>query len=75
MNEKLNKEYFKTKRKYKEGLRKNRITLKKSIFNLIIALILIFLYNIFNNYLSKKIEQNKKKDTSKLYYQLYNKHS
>jgi hypothetical protein len=73
MSSKLNEEYFKTKRKHKEGLKKNHLTLKKVIFNLIITLIILFLYNIFSNHLSKKAEQNKKEGTSNLYYQPYNK--
>lgn len=64
MSTRLNKEYFETKRKHKEGYGKKKFTLKKVIFNLIITFIIITLYNIFNNYLSKKAEQNKKENSS-----------
>ncbi|XRE43886.1 hypothetical protein ACIVBQ_002090 [Tenacibaculum discolor] len=67
MSGRLNKEYFETKRKHKEDYRKKKFTLKKAIFNLIITFIIIVLYNIFNNYLSKKTEQNKKENSSYLY--------
>ncbi|WP_417785418.1 hypothetical protein [Tenacibaculum sp.] len=67
MSSRLNKEYFETKRKHKEGYRKKNLTLKKVIFNLIITLVIIVLYNIFNNYLSNKAKQNKKEDSSYLY--------
>ncbi|MDX8552869.1 hypothetical protein MK851_04410 [Tenacibaculum sp. 1B UA] len=67
MSSRLNKEYFDTKRKHQEGYRKKKLTLKKVIFNLTITLVILFLYNIFYNYLSKKTEENKKEDTSQLY--------
>ena len=67
MSSRLNKEYFDTKRKHKESYRKKKLTFKKAIFNLIITFVIIVLYNIFNNYLSKKAEQNKKEDSSCLY--------
>ncbi len=50
MSTRLNKEYFETKRKHKEGYRKKKLTLKKVIFNLIITVVIIVLYNIVNNY-------------------------
>ncbi|WP_028890578.1 hypothetical protein [Tenacibaculum sp. 47A_GOM-205m] len=67
MSSRLNKEYFETKRKHKEDYRKKKFTFKKAIFNLIITFIIIILYNIFNYYLSKKTEQNKKENSSYLY--------
>ncbi|CAM1346302.1 hypothetical protein TCRASSO_30138 [Tenacibaculum crassostreae] len=64
MNRKLNNQYFETKKTHKEGYKKNKLTLKRIIINVIITFLLVFLYNKFSKYLSNKIEQNKAKETS-----------
>lgn len=64
MNRKLNNQYFETKKTHKEGYKKNRLTLKRIIINVIITFLLVFLYNKFSKYLSNKIEQNKTKETA-----------
>ena len=72
MNKKLNNQYFETKAKHKVDYKKKSLTAKKAFINLIITVILIFLFNLLFNYLTKKAEQNKKNDSS-AYYGLFEK--
>ncbi len=59
----LNKQYFKKRKIHlKESKRKKKLTLIKRIFNLVIAIILIVIYSVFQDYLSKKIDASKKLD-------------
>ncbi|MDE1208451.1 hypothetical protein [Tenacibaculum larymnensis] len=59
MNKKLNEEYFETRKKHKEGYKKNKLTFKKAIINLVITIILIVVYNALSKGCSKRIEENK----------------
>lgn len=67
MSKRLNEEYFKTKAKHKAGYRKKPLTFKRALINLSITIVLIYLLGLLLNYLSKRIEQNKKNDAHSSY--------
>ncbi len=59
---KLNDDFFETKRKYKENYKGNKILVYKIIRNLLITFLVIYLFNFFRKILKKKIEENKRND-------------
>ncbi len=59
---KLNDDFFETKRKYKENYKGNKISVYKIIRNLLITLLGIYLLNLFTKILNEKIEENKRND-------------
>lgn len=60
---KLNEQYFKTRRNHKRNYKKRkRLTWKRKLLNIIITLIGLYFVKIGYNYLNNKYEENKRKD-------------
>lgn len=55
----LNEQYFETRKKHRANHKKKKLTLSKAMINLIITVVLIYVFTFFQNYLNKKIEENK----------------
>ncbi len=64
INKKLNKDFFSVKKKH-QLQKKNKLTFLKVIRNIFITFLLIYLFNIFRNVLSERIEKNKSNDVDK----------
>ncbi|PHS10006.1 MAG: hypothetical protein COA88_02965 [Kordia sp.] len=62
---KLNKQFFETKKKYKEGLKKRKLTFKRAAINLIITFSLIWVVSILQKSCEQRIEENKLKELQK----------
>ena len=61
MNEKLNKDYFKTKKKHQENYKnRKRLKRKKVLINLILAIVLIVLYDVLFKKCQNNIKENQK---------------
>lgn len=61
MSNKLNEQYFETKKKF-QNTKKKEFTFKRGLINLIVFFILIFVYNILHKDCSNRINNNKKND-------------
>lgn len=61
MNNKLNEEYFKTKKEYQERLKRNKFNFKRGFINVLITFLLIFVFNGLYKSCNKKIEENRLK--------------
>jgi len=59
---KLNKQYFETKKKHKEGLKKRKLTFKRAAINSILTLLLIWGSSILQKSCKQRIEENERKE-------------
>lgn len=62
MENKLNKQFFETKKIHKNNLDKEKKPFKKKIINIIITFVLISSYSVLYKACDKKIEKNKRND-------------
>lgn len=62
---KLNKQFFETKKKYKEGLKKRKFTFKRGVINLIITFSLIWVVSILQKSCEQRIEENERRELQK----------
>jgi len=58
---KLNDEYFKAKKIYKEDYKKRKITFRQRILNIIITALLLSIVHYFQKGCSRRIKENEKK--------------
>ena len=66
MNDRLNKKYFETKNRYKRSCQtKKKLTRKRAVLNLLITILLIFIYTILNKGCEARIKQNTLNDIEK----------
>jgi len=57
---KLNEEYFKNKKIYKENYKKRKLTYKQRAINILITAILLFFVHLLQQQCSQKIKENEK---------------
>ena len=57
MSNKLNEEYFETKKNFQNS-KKKKFTFKRGLINVIVFLVLLFVYNILHKDCSNRIKNN-----------------
>jgi uncharacterized protein YqhQ len=61
MSNKLNEEYFETKKNFRNA-KKKKLTLKRGIINILVSLVVLFVFNSLNKDCSNRIKENEKND-------------
>ncbi len=61
MSNKLNEEYFETKKNFQNS-KKKKFTFKRGLINVIVFLVLLFVFNSLNKDCSNRIKENEKND-------------
>jgi uncharacterized protein YqhQ len=59
MSNKLNEEYFETKKNFRNA-KKKKLTLKRGIINILVSLVVLFVFNSLNKDCSNRIKENEK---------------
>jgi hypothetical protein len=60
MSNKLNEEYFEIKKNFRNA--KKKLTLKRGIINVVVFLVVLFVFNSLNIDCSNRIKENEKND-------------
>ena len=61
MSNKLNEEYLETKKNFRNS-KKKKFTLKRGFINVLIFLVVLFVFNSLNKNCSDRIKENEKND-------------
>lgn len=59
MSNKLNEEYFETKKNFRNA-KKKKLTLKRGIINVLVFLVVLFVFHSLNKDCSDRIKENEK---------------